>query len=53
MGQHKYNPTALAAKRGELPPKLPRMGKREWKRYVMGLLDERTGLNCGARMDEK
>ena len=24
MGQHKHNPTALAAKRGELPPKPPK-----------------------------
>lgn len=29
MGQHKYNPTAIAAKSGELPPKPPRPGKRE------------------------
>ena len=26
MGQHKHNPTAIAAKNGELPPK-----KREWR----------------------
>lgn len=29
MGQHKYNPTAIAAKNGELPPKPPKMSKRE------------------------
>lgn len=45
MGQHKYNPTALAAKRGELPPKPPRMGKWEWKRRVAAVIDEKTGLN--------
>lgn len=45
MGQHKYNPTALAAKRGELPPKPPRMGKREWERRAMALIAEKTGLN--------
>ncbi len=26
MGQHKHNPTAIAAAKGELPPK-----KREWR----------------------
>lgn len=45
MGQHKYNPTALAAKRGELPPKPPRMGKWEWKRRVAAVIDEKTGVN--------
>lgn len=29
MGQHKYNPTAIAAKNGELPPKKPNFTKRE------------------------
>ncbi len=29
MGQHKTNPTAIAAKRGELPPKPKPMSKRE------------------------
>ncbi len=29
MGQHKFNPTAIAAKNGELPPKPPKMSKRE------------------------
>ena len=29
MGQHKYNPTAIAAKNGELPPKPKKMSKRE------------------------
>ena len=34
MGQHKRNPTAIAAERGELPPKPKKMGKREWKRRL-------------------
>lgn len=35
MGQHKTNPTALAAKRGELPPKQkPTMSKRERERRL-------------------
>lgn len=32
MGQHKHNPTAIAAKKGELPPKPKKMGKRESER---------------------
>lgn len=34
MGQHKYNPTAIAAKNGELPPKPKKMGKRESERLL-------------------
>lgn len=33
MGQHKYNPTAIAAAKGELPPKPKKMGKRESDRW--------------------
>lgn len=29
MGQHKHNPTAIKARAGELPPKPPKMSKRE------------------------
>lgn len=29
MGEHKHNPTAIAAKNGELPPKPQKMSKRE------------------------
>ena len=32
MGQHKYNPTAQAAKRGELPPKPKTVPKRQKER---------------------
>lgn len=34
MGEHKYNPTAIAAKNGELPPKQKPLGKRETLRIV-------------------
>ena len=34
MGQHKTNPTAIAAKKGELPPKEKPMGKRERERLL-------------------
>lgn len=29
MGQHKHNPTAIAAARGELPQKSPKKSKRQ------------------------
>lgn len=29
MGQHKYNPTAIAAKEGKLPQKEKKLSKRE------------------------
>ena len=29
MGQHKHNPTAIAAKNGALPPKEKKLSKRE------------------------
>ena len=29
MGQHKYNPTAIAAKEGKLPSKPPKKSKRQ------------------------
>lgn len=36
MGQHKYNPTAIAAKNGELPPKKrePRLTNRQAERLL-------------------
>ena len=44
MGQHKYNPTAIAAMNGELPPKQKRMGKRDLERIIMCELERRTGI---------
>lgn len=48
MGQHKHNPTALAAKCGELPPKPKKMSKRETealvRAYFNGLMKEKTGI---------
>ena len=34
MGQHKYNPTAIAAAKGELPPKPKPIGKRQSERIL-------------------
>lgn len=51
MGQHKYNPTAQAARRGELPPKPVKIGRRESDRRMMALIDTymlcRTGISPG------
>lgn len=48
MGQHKTNPTAIAAKNGELPPKKKPMGKRERERMVeqkiVCEIERRTGI---------
>lgn len=35
MGQHKYNPTAIAAKEGKLPPKPKKLSKRESEVLLM------------------
>lgn len=40
MGQHKHNPTAAAAKNGELPPKPKPIGKREAERRLMAKCQE-------------
>ena len=40
MGQHKYNPTAIAAAKGELPPKPKKMGKRERDRLLYAKCQE-------------
>lgn len=40
MGQHKHNPTAIAAKNGELPPKPKKMGKRESERLMSAKCQE-------------
>ena len=40
MGQHKHNPTAIAAKNGELPPKPKHMSKREYERLLYAKCQE-------------
>lgn len=45
MGQHKHNPTAIAAKNGELPPKPKKMGKRETERLLMREIEQITGVD--------
>lgn len=44
MGEHKYNPTAIAAKNGELPPKeKPRLSKRQRDALIMAEIERLTG----------
>lgn len=43
MGEHKHNPTAIAAKNGELPPKKP-MGTAENREWVYTWIRENTLL---------
>lgn len=48
MGQHKYNPTAIAAANGELLPKPKKLGKQESKRLLKQMICaemyNRTGM---------
>lgn len=40
MGQHKHNPTAIAAKEGKLPPKPKKLSKRERDRQIYAKCQE-------------
>lgn len=46
MGQHKHNPTAIAAKNGELPPKPEKMVKREFERISYREIERVMGIDC-------
>ena len=41
MGQHKRNPTAIAAKNGELKPKEKGMSKREFNEFIANELHKK------------
>ena len=45
MGEHKHNPTAIAAKNGELSQKPKKMSKREMGAIIMAMIQEKTGIN--------
>ena len=55
MGQHKHNPTAIAAAKGELPPKKRerRLTKRQAERILKAAIWSSFFCcpNCGAKMD--
>ena len=40
MGQHKYNPVAIAAKNGLIPPKPKNPGKKERDAFLYWLTEE-------------
>lgn len=44
MGEHKYNPTAIKAKNGELPPKKPTASKREIEQALRAEIEKRLGI---------
>lgn len=53
MGQHKHNPTAIAAKDGKLPPKQKNnMSKREERALLYNMINaamyEKTGIGFDA-----
>lgn len=45
MGQHKYNPTAQAAKKGELPPKEQKLSKRQQEALIRAKIEQITGID--------
>ena len=45
MGQHKHNPKAQAARRGELPPKKRPMGKREQEAILTAMVNGKLKLD--------
>ena len=45
MGEHKCNPTAIAAKNGELPPKeRPKLSKRQMDALIRKRIEDTTGI---------
>ena len=47
MGQHKRNPVAIAAKKGELPPKKPKMSKADKDRWIYARCIEKVYQSLG------
>lgn len=45
MGEHKHNPTAIKAKKGELSPKPKPISKREAKRLIQQKIKEVLGVS--------
>ena len=46
MGQHKFNPTAIAAKNDKLPPRNKDMSKRETDAWLRKKIQDVTGLSA-------
>lgn len=49
MGEHKHNPTAIAAKNGELPPKKKPMGTAESRAWMYTWIRKHTPLGIKGR----
>lgn len=47
MGQHKYNPTAIAAKEGKLPPKKPKWAEDELYKAMPRDLQKKVAMLTG------
>lgn len=45
MGKHKHNPNCELAKKGMLPPKKKKMGKRETELLLMHKIQKLTGID--------
>ena len=41
MGQHKYNPTAIAAKKGEIKPRVKGHSEKEFEKSFRDYLDKK------------
>lgn len=46
MGEHKYNPVAIAAKNGKLPPKKPGLSMHKRRMLLMAKIEQLTGLSA-------
>jgi hypothetical protein len=46
MGQHKHNPIAIAAAKGEIPPRPEEMSKREREAMLLAVIKEKTGISA-------
>ena len=44
MGEHKYNPTAIKAKNGEIAPKKPAASKQEIEQALRAEIEKRLGI---------
>ena len=47
MGQHRYNPTAIAAKNGEIPPKPKRPSKRQTEFAMIAAMENAMRKHIG------
>ncbi len=53
MGQHKYNPTAIAAAKGEIPPKKKpqTLSQKETENLIIDYIKEKYFKEFGQELD--